>query len=444
MNKYELPAAYDKQKYLDSFRMRGKSLPRLSELHGVNEADLEQKEAIIPSDIIKRFHPETNFEDRAEIQRMIWILEATGKERFLEKINRDYELRIRELWELYYRDTDWEVFRNDRMANYRGAWIYDRIDNKLRRTLTEEDFYLVAFSRTFPLIGMTERQRIRESSLFASGLSTGAPVLEALIRIAVSKVIASDGDRINLSNLRMGSSDADVGRMKAIWMAHEMSKVNPYIAFVVFAHKLDPEDRRAAIESTNLTIEMTDDFVNKWGIREEAHEANSWVFMGTGIGWQPLISSESPTDPLFLRPDLDDTELEMMQDPTTDPVTRTVNALRIIGLENIPPRQMLAFLFAKELGYWSQLPTTAQGAAFGLSYMIYAHLNEVVPAPEIQLDLPHMILTSETREELDQELFGELLEDPRFQDEMQEYSSLLEAVRGIALQRLGIHYNWEY
>lgn len=371
-------------------------------------------EIITPRDLIDTFDPENSSDNQKHLQEL--LLELSEKE--INKINNAYEFRIKELWELKYRNIAWEDFKKERTENnLSGFWVRDKTTGEIRRTLKKEEFYEVFTSRLYPLMTRQEIKKMRDTKITFLGLSTNSPVLIDSVKVGLGNFIAIDPDEVNLSNTtRMRATDADVGEKKGLVLAREVVKINPYVDFKILIppkeNPLSEEEIRLIMKVTDLTIEMVDHFPTKLAVRKIAREENKIVLMGTGTGWRPLIDVETADNTFFNDPSLSEDDFNMIIS-TENPLVRTAKAIKVIGKENIPDRQMINFILAGKgkLGYWSQLGPTADGTTFGMVFAIIQLANNRKVRPKTAIDLPEIMLEKESQEKNDEALFTELCRD---------------------------------
>ena len=377
-----------------------------------------------PPDLVRLARPSIVKEDADLVQKL--IARTTPEE--IRVLNRAYVLRLREVWETnpQYSHLEWEKFRDTRLENFAGVWVQDLESDQLqRRTLDKEEYFQTLTSRLYPMLSKSEIARIRQATGVFFGLSTGLPVLKALAQLGLGNVIGIDPDVVNLSNIRMGIGDTDVGIHKSVYTAYQLVQINPHADFQMFPRVLSQEEIETAVGTADFIVEMIDNFLVKRAVRETARKFGKTVFMGTGTGWQPVIAHEKLGDPLFLRTDLRFRE-------GRDFISKTANAIKVIGLKNIPLRQMVNFILGaldRKLEYWCQIGPTASGTAYGLAFAIVQHLNGNQLRNEQAINLPTLLMTPEGIIKSDEKYFLELKQD--FPDIFTGFQTLQEAVTSL-------------
>jgi hypothetical protein len=384
----------------------GLATPEIPEDMNIYEK-LAGHNVLVPEDIIKTYCPELNISDQSALQEQLAQLDSSE----LRRIDRGYILRLYELWMLKYnQEYEWEDFRDERLADNKGFWVYDRLDNSIRRTLPREDFISVFTSRLFPIFTREEIKKIRRARGFFLGLSTGSEVAKSLARLGLgsgdadSEIFAVDPDKWSLSNTRGEGTDASVGISKAIDFAHLLTRINPYIKFKVYPRKLSVDEIKGLMSKSDFVLEMTDNIKQvKWPVRELCRELfekgiNVPIFMGTNTIARPVVIYESRNDPYFLADGLEREQL---------------NVVTAIGKENIPIRHMVNFILVAEgkMGFWAQdgASTSINGGSTALDIVYY--LNGYQPNKSIIFDFEAVALDEEAREKAEEQLFNELCEE---------------------------------
>lgn len=392
-------------------------------LVGASWRELSSLPVVGRDDIIATYQPKASVKDYQLIEGLL-----SGPYRSsIEEIDAAYEIRLRELHELKFPGVEWDEFKHQRMTGFGGFWVHNLATGVLRRTLERDDFFTVFTSRLYPLLSKSEIARMIQSTVLFLGLSTGSPVLKASIQLSLGNVIGVDPDHVSLSNTtRMEASDEDVAINKAVIMAHRVTQLNPHAKFLFFTRPLSEKELKSYIAQADLAVEMTEDFWTKYHTRLEGRAAHKGVAMGTGTGWQPVLTLEEVGDAFFQQPNLTSGDIDILL-TSKDFVAKTRSAIKVIGLENVPARQMVNFILAAKgkLRHWSQLGPTASATASGLAFIIVQRLNGRSTVKEKVIDLPTLLQDDEGRRQADQEYLLELQND--HPDVFAGYQTLEEA-----------------
>lgn len=286
---------------------------------------------------------------------------------------------------------------------------------------------------------------MNDAHVVVFGASTASAVALALTQMGIGRITIIDPDVISMSNLNRitGASQTDIGKNKALFVAKHLLKVNPSLKITAVPHILEEQDAKQAIKSATVVVEMIDSLPAKYNIRKLMREVSSdeqkvYVGMATNVD-EPLITVEGNNDPLFLNNDVSTAEIEELM-KVTNPLEFMAGVIQIIGVKNIPLRQMVNFILVAErkLKYMAQHGSSAMGAAWGLSYTLQKMIIGVkLKESSITLSVED-VFDSVSLDNSDIAYLEELKE--KYPDLFSDHESLMDAVKYHCNRLFGITY----
>ncbi len=158
------------------------------------------------------------------------------------------------------------------------------------------------YSRQLKLPGWgPEGQRtLAGSSVLVVGVGgLGCPVLEALARAGVGRLVFCDPDRVELSNLPRQTlfTPADVGRLKVEAAADRLAHLHPHAVLEPKALRLDASNVRTLVESIDLVVDGTDSFAAKFLVHDACRSAGIPLVSASAHQWEGQVLAFSFTQP---------------------------------------------------------------------------------------------------------------------------------------------------
>jgi adenylyltransferase/sulfurtransferase len=132
-----------------------------------------------------------------------------------------------------------------------------------------DDDQLLRYSRQIllPHIGIEGQQRLLGASVLVVGVGgLGAPLAMYLTASGVGKLVLSDGDRIDLSNLQrqiLYGTD-DVGQLKVTVARQRLQALNPEVNIVCHARRLDAGELAAQVREVDVVVDASDNFATRF------------------------------------------------------------------------------------------------------------------------------------------------------------------------------------
>ncbi len=121
----------------------------------------------------------------------------------------------------------------------------------------------------------------------------GCPVLAALVRSGVGRLIFCDPDTVEASNLPRQSlfSVADVGLSKVQAAALVLAGSNPWIDLEPVAERVTAANVRALVEQADLVVDGSDNFSTKFLLHDACRSAGKPFVMASLYQWEAQVNS---------------------------------------------------------------------------------------------------------------------------------------------------------
>lgn len=140
------------------------------------------------------------------------------------------------------------------------------------------------------------QERLRAASVLVVGAGgLGGPVILQLAGAGVGRLVISDGDTVDLSNLHRQTqfTAADVGRPKAEVAAARAQALNPRVGVEV-APALETSNADALVGGVDLVVDATDNFAARYEIADTCRRSGrEWVW-GAASGTAGMVSVFGP------------------------------------------------------------------------------------------------------------------------------------------------------
>ena len=133
------------------------------------------------------------------------------------------------------------------------------------------DDQLLRYSRhiALPQIGIAGQQKLLDSSVLVVGLGgLGSPAALYLAAAGVGRLVISDFDRVELSNLQRQilHGTENVGELKTQSAAARLHSVNPQVAIVPVAAVLDDDLLSNWVAQVDVVVDGSDNFATRFAV----------------------------------------------------------------------------------------------------------------------------------------------------------------------------------
>ena len=140
--------------------------------------------------------------------------------------------------------------------------------------------------------GLEGQQALGRSTVLVVGVGgLGCPVLGALARSGVGRLVFCDPDRVEASNLPRQTlfTVADIGQLKVEVAARTLAAANPWIALEPRALRVDAFNVRTLVEEADLVIDGTDNFATKFLVHDVCLSAGKPLVMASLYQWEAQV-----------------------------------------------------------------------------------------------------------------------------------------------------------
>ncbi|OOZ38616.1 hypothetical protein BOW53_14855 [Solemya pervernicosa gill symbiont] len=158
-----------------------------------------------------------------------------------------------------------------------------------------DDPQLLRYSRQIlmPQVGYEGQQRLLDSSALIIGLGgLGSPVALYLAAAGVGRLVISDFDEVDLSNLQRQilHRHVDLGRSKAESARDTLHDINPEIEIEAISEKLEGQALAEQIAKVDIVIDACDNFATRFMINDLCVAAGKPLVSGAAIRLEGQVS----------------------------------------------------------------------------------------------------------------------------------------------------------
>ena len=163
------------------------------------------------------------------------------------------------------------------------------------------------YARHIALAGFGEagQARVSEASALVIGAGgLGSPVLQYLAAAGVGRIVVSDFDRVDVTNLQrqVVFTGADVGRNKAEAVVARLAALNPDARVEPLPVRLSDEELVAAAGSADIVLDCCDNFGTRFAVNAACAAARRPLVSGAAIrleGQLAVFRHDRPGAPCY-------------------------------------------------------------------------------------------------------------------------------------------------
>ncbi len=278
-----------------------------------------------------------------------------------------------------------------------GVWVFYPWSNKLIHLLDEDEFVEVRTNRNRYKITREEQHLLSKKKIGIIGLSVGQAIaLTLAMERTCGELRLADFDTVELSNLnRIRTGVQNLGLMKTIIAAREISEIDPYLKVKIFNDGLTAENIDAYFTkdgNLDLLVEVCDGLDVKILSRFKARELKIPVIMDTND--RGMLDVErfdtEPNRPILhgLAGDLDPAKISGLSNEEKIPYI-----LKMIGAETISTRLKASMLEVEQsINTWPQLASSvALGGAITTDVCRSIFLDQFHDSGRYYIDISDII-----------------------------------------------------
>ncbi len=163
----------------------------------------------------------------------------------------------------------------------------------------------------------------------------GSPAIQYLAAAGIGRLILIDDDRVEASNLQRQTifAGTDLQRAKVDAAADAVRRLNPNVAVVSHALRIDRDNAAAAIAGADVILDGCDNFATRFAVADAAYAARIPLVsaavgqfegqLGVYRGWEPTL----PCYRCFVGDTPDVAETSCAEDGILGPVTGMIGSL---------------------------------------------------------------------------------------------------------------------
>ncbi len=143
-------------------------------------------------------------------------------------------------------------------------------------------------------VGGPGQQRLKAATVAIVGVGgLGNPAAMYLAAAGVGRLRLIDDDTVSLSNLQRQITfrTADIGKLKTQSAANALSAMNPHVETESTDTKLTAANAANVLESADLVLDGTDDFVTRFAVNAACHELSITLISGAVGRWSGQVAT---------------------------------------------------------------------------------------------------------------------------------------------------------
>ena len=167
--------------------------------------------------------------------------------------------------------------------------------------MTLNDNQLMRYSRNILLsdIDILGQEKLLSSSAMIIGLGgLGSPVASYLAASGVGRLVISDFDSVNLSNLQRQTifSSRNIGENKAVAAKKRLLEINPQIEIISLNKSSSTEELRKWISDVDIVADCTDNLSTRLVINDVCFSEKTMLVSGAAIKMEGQLIVIDPTN----------------------------------------------------------------------------------------------------------------------------------------------------
>jgi molybdopterin/thiamine biosynthesis adenylyltransferase len=164
------------------------------------------------------------------------------------------------------------------------------------------DNQLLRYSRQImlPEVDVAGQEKLLDGCALIIGVGgLGSPVAIYLAAAGVGRLVLSDHDDVDLSNLQrqiVHRTDT-IGESKVASAAHSLLQLNPDTRIDTVDHKLEGDELIDAVTQADVVLDATDNFGARYAVNDACWQTGTPLVSGAAIRWEGQVAVFDPRNP---------------------------------------------------------------------------------------------------------------------------------------------------
>lgn len=203
-----------------------------------------------------------------------------------------------------------------------------------------DDNLLLRYSRQIllPQIDAAGQQKLIDAHALIIGLGgLGSPVAMYLAAAGIGRIVLTDGDEVDLSNLQRQiiHNTGDIGKQKVLSAEQTLKALNPEIRVTSLAKRLAGNELRQQVEKADVVMDCSDNFPTRFAVNEACVRTRTPVVSGAAIRFEGQVTVFTPgknDSPCYncLYSDIDELTESCSQTGVVSPITGIVGSIQAL------------------------------------------------------------------------------------------------------------------
>ena len=165
-----------------------------------------------------------------------------------------------------------------------------------------DDEQLLRYSRQImlPEVDVAGQDKLLAATALVVGLGgLGSPVALYLAAAGVGRLILTDHDQVDLSNLQrqIVHNQKNLGQPKVVSAAETLRGINPDLTLELIPERLEGATLRATVARSTVVVDATDNFEARYALNEACIAEGVPLVSGAAIRWEGQVAVFDPRDP---------------------------------------------------------------------------------------------------------------------------------------------------
>ncbi len=145
-----------------------------------------------------------------------------------------------------------------------------------------------------PQVGEAGQQKLLDARVLVIGMGgLGSPTAMYLAAAGVGRLVISDFDRVDESNLQrqIVHAEASIGESKASSARQRLLALNPRVHVDAIDYELDDADLDEQVEAADAVVDCTDNFTSRFALNRVCLAKRTPLVSAAAIRWEAQLST---------------------------------------------------------------------------------------------------------------------------------------------------------